>query len=167
MHSLIRVRPWPFAICCWVLLLFSMYVPPTVFPSYISDATEGLAGLVAFYFYPSWVVFWSGLSATKTGRHVFASAMLLIAAALVFAVCSGPIPQSNPPWWAYPWGILTGFALFTPQVVAASTLRKAELARGTRIPAGGVSAFLWFFYFFIGWAPLHRRVRSAMGIDGE
>jgi hypothetical protein len=129
----------------------------------------GVAGLLLVYGYPLWVVFASGLSATVNAKRMTSLPLLGLALLVVAQYLAYPDGQnttdSQASWWQIVLGGVFGVSLFLPLWAAAATLHAAEVKRGIRRSAGGVTAFLWFFYFFLGWGPLHKRVRAAAGVE--
>ncbi len=165
LRSLLWVTPWQFAISSLLIMMALAGFIAVLPDGPISDVVGVLVGLLAFYGYPSWIVLASGLPVSSRATVVFKCCLIYISGLFLLALFLEPDTLNNEAWWKLPLGAATGIAILTPLVLAAATLRSAELARGRDIPAGGLSAFFWLCYMFIGWVPMHRRVRVASGID--
>lgn len=165
LRSLLWVTPWQFAISSFLFMMAIAALIAVLPDGAVSDLVGVLAGLLAMYGYPSWIVLVSGLPVSSRVAVLFKCCVVYIIGLFLLALSLEPDTLSSAAWWKLPLGVATSIAIFMPLVLAAATLRSAELARGRDIPAGGLSAFFWLFYMFIGWAPMHRRVRAAAGIE--
>jgi hypothetical protein len=129
------------------------------------EAIGSLLALTSIYGYPTLLSFMPPLRVAPRSRRLVLACPSAIAILFVVSFLTGTSPgyqENGAPAWSYPIGLATGVAIFVPLIIAAGALRCLEFSVGRNITLGGMSAFLWLFYWPVGTYFFHRRLLYAL-----